>query len=134
MLVPFEITNEITKNLSGESISEALDLGLLDDYKEDVQEAIIAEAKSVGKQAVAKLKASSPTNTGNYAKGWKSKYKKVGNEISVTVYNAKKPGLTHLLENGHVTRRGRAGAKVHIAPIEKWANDEFLDNVKRSLK
>lgn len=32
--IPFEITNEITKNLDGESIEEALDSGALDSYKD----------------------------------------------------------------------------------------------------
>lgn len=32
--IPFEITNEITKNLDGESIEEALDNGALDSYKD----------------------------------------------------------------------------------------------------
>lgn len=32
--IPFEITNEITKNLDGESIEEALDNGVLDAYKD----------------------------------------------------------------------------------------------------
>ncbi len=129
-----QMSNEIIK--AGDSLSNSI-AELLDDYKEDVQEVIIAEAKSVGKQAVAKLKATSPIRTkgsSGYYKGWKSKYKKSGNEISVTVYNATHPGLTHLLEKGHVTSKGRTATYVHIAPVEEWANDEFLDNVKRSLK
>lgn len=32
--IPFEITNEITKNLDGESVEEALDSGVLDAYKD----------------------------------------------------------------------------------------------------
>lgn len=32
--IPFEVTNEITKNLDGESIEEALDSGVLDTYKD----------------------------------------------------------------------------------------------------
>lgn len=33
--IPFEITNEITKNLDGETIEEALASGVLDDYKDE---------------------------------------------------------------------------------------------------
>ena len=36
--IPFEITNEITKNLDGESIEEALDSGVLDAYKDKYPE------------------------------------------------------------------------------------------------
>jgi len=33
--IPFDITNEMTKQLENETISEALELGLLDDYKDE---------------------------------------------------------------------------------------------------
>lgn len=36
--IPFEITNEITKNLGNETIEEALNLGLLDEYKDKYTE------------------------------------------------------------------------------------------------
>lgn len=36
--VPFEITNQMTKNLDKESIKDALELGLLDEYKSDYPE------------------------------------------------------------------------------------------------
>ena len=36
--IPFEVTNEITKNLGNETIEEALNLGLLDEYKDKYPE------------------------------------------------------------------------------------------------
>lgn len=36
--IPFETTNEMTKNLDNETIDEALELGLLDDYKNEYPE------------------------------------------------------------------------------------------------
>ncbi|MFA5635889.1 MAG: DNA polymerase III subunit alpha [Anaerovoracaceae bacterium] len=36
--IPFDITNEITKNLHGETIDEAMTMGLLDDYKDKYPE------------------------------------------------------------------------------------------------
>lgn len=36
--IPFEVTNEITKNLGDETIEEALNLGLLDEYKDKYPE------------------------------------------------------------------------------------------------
>lgn len=36
--IPFEVTNEITKSLGNETIEEALDLGLLDEYKDKYPE------------------------------------------------------------------------------------------------
>lgn len=46
--IPFEETNEMTKKLSDESIQEALDLGLLDTYKEKYPELFIYATKLAG--------------------------------------------------------------------------------------
>ncbi|WP_336821241.1 HK97 gp10 family phage protein [Bacillus thuringiensis] len=66
-----------------------------------------------------------------YAKGWRKK--KVGN--ATVVYNAWKPQLTHLLEKGHAKiNGGRVPAKVHIAPAEEKANNEYLAKVERAIQ
>lgn len=46
--IPFEVTNEMTKNLDNESIDEALELGLLDDYKDKYPELFIYTSKLAG--------------------------------------------------------------------------------------
>lgn len=46
--IPFEITNKITKNLSKESIEEALELGLLDEYRNEYPELFIYAEKLAG--------------------------------------------------------------------------------------
>lgn len=46
--IPFEITNKITKNLSEESIEEALELGLLDEYRNEYPELFIYAEKLAG--------------------------------------------------------------------------------------
>ena len=46
--IPFEVTNEMTKNLDNESIDEALDLGLLDDYKNVYPELFVYASKLAG--------------------------------------------------------------------------------------
>ena len=46
--IPFEVTNEITKNLDNETIEEALDLGLLDDYKDEYPQLFEYAAKLSG--------------------------------------------------------------------------------------
>ena len=55
---------------------------------------------------------------------------KTGSEI--TVYNKDKPGLAHLLENGHVLRRGGrtlahspVQPKPHIKPVEEEVGREL---------
>ncbi|KAK9680615.1 hypothetical protein QE152_g38973 [Popillia japonica] len=45
---------------------------------------------------------------------------------SFVVHNKKKPGLTHLLENGHALRQGgRARAIPHIKPVEEQCIKEY---------
>lgn len=101
---------------------------ILDDIAEDASKASRAALKSVTKQCVSKLKATSPKgkNTkqkGRYAKGWRARIE----ETDAIVYNATDPGLTHLLEKGHViVKTGkRSKAVPHIKPVEEWAAEEL---------
>ena len=108
---------------------------LLDDYSEEVAEATEKAIESVSRQAVQRLKNDSPRRTGEYASGWK---RKKDGKRTVTIYNAKAPGLTHLLENGHVIRNkkgtyGRTRPIKHIQPVEQWANDELVREIERRL-
>ncbi len=75
--------------------------------KEATEEDIQATADSVVKD----LKDTSPKQTGKYAKGWTSDmHHAADGSPYVSVHNAKKPGLTHLLEHGH---GGPHPAKAH---------------------
>lgn len=75
--------------------------------KEATEEDIQATADSVVKD----LKDTSPKQTGEYAKGWTSDmHHAADGSPYVSVHNAKKPGLTHLLEHGH---GGPHPAKAH---------------------
>lgn len=48
------------------------------------------------------LRENSPIKTGGYAAGWRTRIEgSFPYSITGTVYQAKKPGLTHLLEKGH---------------------------------
>lgn len=42
-----------------------------------------------------------PTLTGEYASAWRAKTEHRDGQTVCTVYQSKKPGLTHLLEKGH---------------------------------
>ena len=67
-----------------------------------VKEASEEDVQDTADYVVAYLKDASPKLTGKYAKGWKSTMHHAadGSPFAV-VHNAKKPGLTHLLEHGH---------------------------------
>lgn len=98
----------------------------------------------VGKEAVKKLKATSPVNEkspqrGRYAKGWAyEKGKRYRGKAVGVVRNKKDPQLTHLLEYGHpIVRNGEvvgyAEAKEHIRPVADWVADEIETKITKKL-
>lgn len=104
-------------------------------YSENVKKTVERVGKSVAKDCVADVKARANENfkgEGNYAKGFKAKKLKEG---SYVVYNATKPGLTHLLENSHVTGRGtgRYAGRPHIKPAEQKAIREYEEKLREEL-
>ncbi len=101
-------------------------------YANAVEEDIDKAAKNVSKQGKNKLHQTSPEGArGDYAKGWSIK-KKGSNYI---LYNATDPQLTHLLENGHVTRDGgRTQAQPHIEPVEKRMIKDFEKEVIKAVE
>lgn len=117
------------------SKSLEVELGnILEEYSKLASETVEKAARTSARSAVNKLKNTSPRKTGDYASGWASKKQGHG----YVVYNRKAPGLTHLLEKGHVTRNkygtyGRTRAHVHIAPVEKEAVEEFEQNIRKGL-
>lgn len=104
----------------------------LADYSQDVTDGVKKEVKQVAKDVVTELKQTSPRNSGDYAKGWKSRVEYESPEdIRVRVYNSKKPQLTHLLENGHAKQNGgRVNGIPHIGPAEQRAEDSLEGKVK----
>ena len=108
---------------------------ILSKYGDDVTESVRCMVKKVGSEARAKLKEVSPRNTGKYAEGWRTgEFTWSTGGGSITVYNAKKPVLAHLLENGHALRSGgRAPAKVHIKPVEDMAKETLEKYIRRAI-
>ena len=104
---------------------------LLDEYGDEVLDVLEEEAQKAAKKAAKKLQETSPKQSGTYAEGWTSKYDKTAK--TAIVYNAKKPGVAHLLEHGFQGRSGVHPAIVHIAPVEEAANEEFVEAVERRL-
>ena len=113
---------------------------ILDDFSKEVRRATANSMDVVAKEAVSKLKSTSPKKTGDYAKGWGIKRERGSGGIPiVTVHNRTNYQLTHLLENGHVIRNakgtyGRTRAIKHIAPVEQWANDELPREIEREME
>ncbi|MGQ8826968.1 HK97 gp10 family phage protein [Bacillus sp. NA_146.1] len=100
-------------------------------YSNVVEEDLEKAEEVVANNLVNGLKERSPKKTGKYRKGWRKK--KEGK--STIVYNALKPQLTHLLEKGHAKASGgRVPAKVHIAPEEEKAINDYLERVERLIQ
>lgn len=108
---------------------------IFEEYTEKVDKVAEDSADSVAQESAQKLQNTSPSKTGDYAKGWDVK---VVNGTRI-VYNATDWQLTHLLENGHdvINAYGRVGYAPpikHIAPVERWANREFQVKISKGLK
>lgn len=110
---------------------------VLDEYEsnlsENLQEAI-KEVSKAGAKAVKGNASASFGGSGNYASGWKSKLETGRTATQGYIYNAKVPGLPHLLEHGHALRNGgRYSGVTHIAPVESTIIDKFEKAVKEAI-
>ena len=109
---------------------------ILAQYTSNVNQTLTDVLNSTSKEAVKQLKATSPVASdggGRYAKSWAVKKVKG----TYTIYN-KKPGLTHLLENGHDVvvngkKVGRAPAQPHIKQVDEWLSQEIIQRLESSL-
>lgn len=112
---------------------------ILTDYSKNVIRETNEAFETVSKEAVQKLKNTSPKRTGKYARSWTKKTEKGGSlKTDTVVIHNKVYQLTHLLENGHIVRNakgtyGRTSGIKHIAPVEEWAADELPNLIKRKL-
>lgn len=132
-----------------DKVISADDLGeyvgeLLQEYGDAAQTAIEIAASGVGKAAKNKVAAGSPNKTGKYKAGWQLSVQKDRIGVEAVVHNAKRAGLTQLIEKGHeIVTYGharRSGGRTqtrafpHIAPVEQWAIEEFVKRVEKELK
>ena len=117
---------------------ELMNLGVACD--DDMQEVF----DQVGKEAVKKLKETSPVNpkgrhSGRYAKGWTyEKGKKYRGKAVGVVRNKTDPQLTHILEYGHPLVRngevvGNVEAREHIRPVAEWCAEEIEKKLSKKL-
>ena len=106
-------------------------------YTREVQEKIIKAANKRGLEAKKKLIATSPRSNKNhkhYADQWAISKEQEDGRITLTIHNRVKPGLTHLLEYGHLDRNGkRVKAITHIEPVQTKLNDDFYKDCEEIL-
>ena len=110
--------------------------GELAAYSDEVAEDIRKKVKTVAKETVAALKATSPRDTGEYARGWSYRVEFESREdIRMRIYNRTEPQLTHLLEYGHdKVNGGRVEGRPHIRPAEQEAEKKLEGAVKVVVK
>lgn len=109
---------------------------ILNEYSNDIQEAITTTAESIAKDGVSELKITSPKRTGKYRRGWRVKTEKGKGFVECVIHNATSYQLTHLLEKPHSDRTGTRTIKpkVHIAPVEQQCVSKFEKDVENIIK
>ena len=110
---------------------------IMDEYQIKVQTVARGACRKVAGELGRTLRSTSPKSPGGgeYASGWGVK---VLNADTWVVYNKKKPGLTHLLEKGHIVVNkygvvGRAPAYPHIKPAADAAQEELITEIEARL-
>ena len=110
---------------------------ILADYEGSVERITEETTKAVAQKGLALLKSEARAKfkgTGEYAKGWRSKLELKRMHPRAILYNAKLPGLPHLLEHGHAKRGGgRVAGRAHIAPVEKIVNETYQHTLETKL-
>lgn len=106
----------------------------LEEYAKDTTDTMREVVEEVTDETVDTLKATSPKQTGRYAKGWKSKATADTNTALTKTIHNRLPGLTHLLEDGHAKQNGgRVAGRKHIAPAEKAAIQSLEAKLRQKL-
>ena len=119
---------------------------VLKEYGDECYRVMNRAITEISDEAVQKLQAVNKfapgrTPSGDYAKSWtRDVFPNERLKVKMVVHNQDHYRLTHLLENGHVSRNGtgrtfgRVKAYPHIAPVNDWANKELPQRVKELLE
>lgn len=123
-------------NVSVDQLAAEIARGLAE-YSQDVVEKVNLSSERVGKEAVKRLKQTSPKRYGKYAKSWTMKTEKAIGQPHTRIIHAKAPHyrLTHLLEYGHAkVGGGRVEGRPHIRPAEEMVIKEFVAEVEEAIE
>ena len=117
---------------------------LLGEYQQGLYTQLEPVMRKTANEARKELRRTSPKgDSGKYRRGWEYSIK-VSSRMGggqITLYNGPRPGLTHLLENGHAVRNGTGrntgkqftDANPHIAAANEYAQKQFLENLQLAL-
>lgn len=115
----------------------------LSEYCEEENEKLRKCMKKAALNCKADLKNTTPRQKADsswthLADGWRIKKQERRGTCKYTIYNATKPGLTHLLEKGHLVRNqfgtyGRYDGTGFIKNAELKAIDDLIDRLVDTL-
>jgi hypothetical protein len=128
----------MTKSVTIDNLSAEIVLAV-QQYTEDVSEAIEAELGATSKAVLDDVKSNSPVDKGEYRKGWRIKREAFSSgKVHYIVYQKSKPQLAHLLEFGHAKASGgRVDAKPeggHIRPAYERHVPAMHERIKRIIE
>lgn len=112
----------------------------LQEYSGEVMDKVDKAVEDCGKGMRKDIAAASPNRTGKYKKGWRCEITKHGRgNTSAEVHNKTRYQLTHLLEDGHKSRRKRHGrafvdAIPHISEQEERWTERFTQKCEEACK
>lgn len=110
----------------------------LTEYTAEIAAGVEKAADKRAKEAVKTLKATSPrskVNHPHYGDNWTIRKQKSGGKLEITIYNKKKPHLTHLLEFGWLKKGGtRVKGRPHIEPAQEQLNKDFEADCERIVE
>ena len=89
---------------------EALE-SVLDNYATDLRTAINADTEAAAQKLKKAISADAPVKTGKQKKSWRIAKEYLGGVDLKTVVHSTDYRKVHLLENGHLTRDGKARTK-----------------------
>lgn len=95
-------------------------------------EAVKKATDKTAKEVINQTSGKSPRRTGVYAKGWKSKKSESGTGVyGRVVYQKEKPGLTHLLQDGHEIKGAAYFRKnrTHTDAVPHITTDEETEKI-----
>lgn len=105
------------------------------DYTDEICKKVETGIAKIGKENAKEAKDTSPEDFGDYKKSWTTTIEKTSRGVIQATTHNKKYQLVHLLENGHLTRKGTgriAGkgkehtkAIIHVSTVQEHAEEKI---------
>lgn len=105
------------------------------EYTEDVSEAIERKVDEVAGQVLKEVKRTAPKRTGKYRRGFVKTKRDAPGRTKRIVWNRRHYMLVHLLEFGHAkVNGGRVPAYPHLRPAYDKHASKLPDEIKRIIR